>query len=80
MSCDDSVTRRCLRTFQVGNGTPPLAVRARGRRHFQEIAHWLLPEPGEVRRLTGLDAWGSTRALRGAVGGDHFPHPLRAAP
>ena len=40
-------------------------------RNFQEIAHWLMPERGEVPRLAGLDVWGSTRALRGAVGGDH---------
>ena len=41
-------------------------------RNFQEIAHWLMPEWGEVPRLAGLDVWGSTRALRGAVGGDHL--------
>ena len=40
-------------------------------RNFQEIAHWLMPEPGEVPRA-GIDVWGSTRALRGAVGGDHL--------
>ena len=31
-----------------------------------------MPEPGEVPRLAGIDVWGSTRALRGAVGGDHL--------
>ncbi len=44
---------------------------ARELRNFQEIAHWLMPEAGEVPRLHGIDVWGSTRALRGAVGGDH---------
>lgn len=48
------------------------SVLAQELRNFQEIAHWLMPEPGEVPRLAGLDVWGSTRALRGAVGGDHL--------
>ena len=45
---------------------------AKELRNFQEIAHWLMPEPGGVPRLAGLDVWGSTRALGGAVGGDHL--------
>ena len=45
---------------------------AKELRNFQEIAHWLMPEPGEVPRLPGIDVWDSTRALRGAVGGDHL--------
>ena len=40
---------------------------AKELRNFQEIAHWLTPEPGEVPRLAGIDVWGRTRALRGAV-------------
>lgn len=45
---------------------------ARELRNFQEIAHWLLPEPGEAPRLRGIDVWGTTRPLHGAVGGDHL--------
>ena len=41
-------------------------------RNFQEIAHWLMPEPGEVPKLLAIDVWGSTRPLSGAVGGDHL--------
>ena len=48
------------------------SVLAKELRNFQEIAYWLMPEPGEVPRLAGIDVWGSTRALRGAVGGDHL--------
>lgn len=48
------------------------SVLAKELRNFQEIAHWLMPDPGEVPRLAGIDVWGSTRALRGAVGGDHL--------
>jgi serine phosphatase RsbU (regulator of sigma subunit) len=40
--------------------------------NFQDIANQLLPEPGDVPRLRGIDVWGGTRALSGAVGGDHI--------
>lgn len=45
---------------------------AKELQNFQEIAHQLLPEPGEVPRLQGVDVWGGTRPLTGAVGGDHI--------
>ncbi len=41
-------------------------------RNFQEIARQLIPEPGEVPRLAGIDVWGGTRSLGGAIGGDHL--------
>jgi serine phosphatase RsbU (regulator of sigma subunit) len=40
--------------------------------NFQDIARYLLPQPGEVPRLHGIDVWGSTSPLRGSVGGDHI--------
>ena len=40
--------------------------------NFQQIANQLLPDPGEVPQLRGIDVWGGTRALNGAVGGDHL--------
>ena len=40
--------------------------------NFQDIASNLIPQPGEVPRLPGIDVWGGTRALGGAVGGDHI--------
>jgi len=40
--------------------------------NFQDIANQLIPEPGEVPRLRGIDVWGGTRALSGAIGGDHL--------
>lgn len=48
------------------------SVLAQELRNFQEMAHWLMPEPGDVPRLAGIDVWGSTRAPRGTVGGDHL--------
>ena len=39
--------------------------------NFQSIANHLRPEPGEVPQLRGIDVWGGTRPLSGAVGGDH---------
>ncbi|MBI4886034.1 MAG: serine/threonine-protein phosphatase [Acidobacteria bacterium] len=40
--------------------------------NFQEIAKYILPLPGEVPRLEGMDVWGGTRPLNGSVGGDHL--------
>lgn len=51
---------------------PALAHLMRELENFQDIASYLLPLPGEVPRLSGIDVWGGTRALTGAVGGDHI--------
>ena len=51
---------------------PALAPLVRELENFQDIASNLLPQPGEVPRLRGIDVWGGTRPLTGAVGGDHI--------
>lgn len=48
------------------------ALLAKELENFQEIANQLIPEPGETPRLRGIDVWGGTRSLNGAVGGDHI--------
>ena len=40
--------------------------------NFQDIARNILPQPGEVPRLPGIDVWGGSRQLSGSVGGDHI--------
>jgi serine phosphatase RsbU (regulator of sigma subunit) len=40
--------------------------------NFEAIAKYLLPLPGEVPTLHGIDVWGGTLALTGVVGGDHI--------
>ena len=40
--------------------------------NFEDIARYLLPQPGEVPRLRGIDVYGGTLPLNGAVGGDHI--------
>ena len=40
--------------------------------NFQDIAKNLLPQPGELPRLHGIDVYGKTLALNGVVGGDHI--------
>ena len=51
---------------------PALAHLVRELENFQDIASHLIPLPGEVPRLAGIDVWGGTRPLVGAVGGDHI--------
>ena len=40
--------------------------------NFQGMARSLLPTPGEVPRLQGIDIYGGTLSLNGVVGGDHL--------
>jgi serine phosphatase RsbU (regulator of sigma subunit) len=42
--------------------------------NFQNIAKYLLPLPGEVPRLRGIDVWGGSLPLSGTVGGDHITY------
>jgi len=51
---------------------PSLAHLVRELENFTDIASYLIPLPGEVPRLPGIDVWGGTRPLSGAVGGDHI--------
>jgi serine phosphatase RsbU (regulator of sigma subunit) len=40
--------------------------------NFEEIALNLKPEPGEIPKLPGIDVFGTTVPLAGAIGGDHI--------
>jgi len=42
--------------------------------NFQEIAQQLVPLPGEVPVVRGVDIWGGTIPLAGPVGGDHITY------
>ena len=40
--------------------------------NFQDIARYLLPLPGELPRLRGIDVFGGVRPVNGRLGGDHL--------
>jgi len=40
--------------------------------NFEQIAQYLLPQPGDLPRLQGVDIFGGTLALNGTIGGDHL--------
>jgi len=40
--------------------------------NFEEIAKNLIPQPGDLPRLEGIDVYGGTIPLNGVVGGDHL--------
>jgi serine phosphatase RsbU (regulator of sigma subunit) len=42
--------------------------------NFQDIARYLLPQPGEVPRLKGMDVWGGLLPVTGTIGGDHITY------
>ena len=41
-------------------------------RNFQEIARGILPRPGSIPSLAGLDIFGQIVPLNGIAGGDHL--------
>jgi serine phosphatase RsbU (regulator of sigma subunit) len=41
-------------------------------RNFEEIARGIMPRPGSVPSLAGMDVYGATLPLNGIVGGDHL--------
>ena len=41
-------------------------------KNFQEIARNIMPAPGEVPSLQGIEVYGGTIPLNGSVGGDHI--------
>jgi serine phosphatase RsbU (regulator of sigma subunit) len=42
--------------------------------NFQSIAKYLVPLPGDVPRLNGIDVWGGSLQMNGSVGGDHITY------
>jgi serine phosphatase RsbU (regulator of sigma subunit) len=45
---------------------------AREFRNFEEIARGIVPRPGSIPSLAGMDVYGETLPLNGIVGGDHI--------
>ena len=52
--------------------TDPLALLTGELKNFHEIVRYILPLPGEVPTLRGIDVYGGTMPLNGVVGGDHI--------
>lgn len=55
----------------TANGTPEADL-AKELENSQRIASSVLPPPGEIPRLPGLDIHGRLLPLNGVVGGDHI--------
>src|SRR5262245_20958315 len=60
------------RTLSLGGTTALLRHLAGELDNFEEIAQYLLPQPGDLPRLRGIDVFGGTLALNGRIGGDHL--------
>ena len=53
----------------VGN---ELAELVQELENFEEIARYLVPSPGDIPELDGIDVYGKALPLNGIVGGDHI--------
>lgn len=54
------------------DNTKPLEELTGELDNFQDIAAYLIPKPGDVPQLSGIDIYGDTLPLNGVVGGDHL--------
>src|ERR1700693_3866716 len=45
---------------------------AREFENFEEIARGIMPRPGSIPSLIGMEVYGETLPLNGIVGGDHL--------
>src|SRR5215475_793789 len=50
----------------------PLELLMDELKNFQDIVRHLVPLPGEIPSLEGIDGYGGTMPLNGAIGGDHI--------
>ncbi|PYS34153.1 MAG: hypothetical protein DMG14_30180, partial [Acidobacteria bacterium] len=50
----------------------PLELLTGELKNFQDIARYIVPLPGEIPSLEGIDVYGGTMPLNGAAGGDHI--------
>jgi serine phosphatase RsbU (regulator of sigma subunit) len=50
----------------------PLELLTGELKNFQDIARYIVPLPGEIPSLQGIDVYGGTMPLNGAIGGDHI--------
>lgn len=50
----------------------PLTLLTDELENFQDIAKYILPLPGEIPSLSGIDVYGDTIPLNGVLGGDHI--------
>jgi serine phosphatase RsbU (regulator of sigma subunit) len=55
--------------FKVGD---PLTLLTDELQNFQEMAKQIMPRPGEIPTLDGIDVFGDTVPLNGFAGGDHI--------
>jgi len=53
-------------------GSDSLDLLADELKNFQDIARHIVPLPGEIPTLDGIDVYGGTIPLNGAIGGDHI--------
>jgi serine phosphatase RsbU (regulator of sigma subunit) len=52
--------------------TDPLAFLTGELKNFQEIAKYILPLPGEIPSLSGIEVYGGVIPFNGVCGGDHL--------
>src|SRR5947208_15171798 len=58
--------------MKAAQGTDRLELLTGELKNFQEIARNIVPSPGEIPSLAGIDVYGGSIPLNGTMGGDHI--------
>jgi serine phosphatase RsbU (regulator of sigma subunit) len=58
--------------MRPSHDTDQLELLAEELKNFQDIARHIVPLPGEIPTLKGIDVYGDTIPLTGIIGGDHI--------
>jgi serine phosphatase RsbU (regulator of sigma subunit) len=58
--------------MKISQGSEQLELLTRELKNFEDIARYILPLPGEIPSLKGIDVYGGTIPLAGSIGGDHL--------
>jgi serine phosphatase RsbU (regulator of sigma subunit) len=52
--------------------TDPLTLLTGELKNFEDIVHYIMPQPGEIPSLHGIDMYGGSIPFNGVIGGDHI--------
>jgi serine phosphatase RsbU (regulator of sigma subunit) len=61
-----------MKVMQQPDGSDRLAILTGELENFSDIVKYIVPLPGEIPTLRGIDVYGDSVPLNGVVGGDHI--------
>src|SRR5262245_56455395 len=72
IACGNALAESIGIFMRPSQSADPLELLTGELKNFQDIARYLVPLPGEIPSVEGIDVYGGTMPLNGAIGGDHI--------